>query len=544
MTAIIRNNFRIRNAKDFLENFSATEHDTERNLYLFIAKSRAWTNELSPDAPADTLSSAAQVWHEMLGCKKVAEAYTSLVIKRYNWDSTGNTVYVPFSNDDADMFRHPTSAETVAGSIGSYTPGTLYVVTDDMHIFKCLNNNFGAKSTIKPTLTLAAPYIVNTADGYSWKYMATVSASQSTRFLTDQWLPVKTLGDIADDGTNQWDVEQNATDGTIDSVILDNKGSGYQYVHTGTFTSGSTASNTAILAVGASATVNAYVGASVYITGGTGYPATTPKLITAYNSATREITISGTWTTDATTTYIVAPTITQVGDGSGCVLLPVVQTSAGADQYKVTGVTIVDEGTGYRYLTATLSGCGGSGAIIRPQVAPKGGHGFDIERELGAFYACLNARLSYGEGSGDFPVNNDYRQIGLIRDLKNYDDTLATADTRIATKKLSLTSVSGDFESDELITGISGAVTAIGRVLDFDADNNTITYVQDSGTGFVAFSATMALTGAISAETATVSSVTNEEIKKFEGDILYQENRRAVVRSEDQIEDIKVIVEF
>lgn len=542
MTTIIKNSLRIAEAKDFLENFKASEHSTNRNHYLFVGKPTAWSNENVPDATVDSLSTEAQVWHEMLGCKKITETFTSLVVRRSNWDTTGNTVYVPFRNNDTELFNHPTQSEVNAGALGSYTAGNFYVVTDDMHIFKCLNNNFGAKSTVKPTLPLSSPYIVNTADGYSWKYLGTVTASQSLKFLTEQWLPIKTLGDISDDGSNQWDVEQNATDGTIDSVLVTNKGSNYTLVHSGTLVSST--SNKAILPVGASATTNAYVGATIYITGGTGYPSTTPKLITAYNSGTREITINGTWTLDNTTQYQILPTVTLVGDGSGAILKPIIQTSAGVDQYKLTSVQILSQGTGYRYATASISGCGGSGAVIEPQASPIGGHGKDIEKELGAFYASLNVKLEFNEGAGDFPVQNDYRQVGIIRNLKNYDGSLATLDTRIATKKLTLTGITGTFISDEIITGVSGGTTAIAKVVDYNSSNGTITFVQNSTTGFVPFATSMTLTGSISTATATISTVTNEEIKKFDGSIVYLNNRRAVVRSVDLSEDIKAIIEF
>ena len=52
------------------------------------------------------------------------------------------------------------------------------------------------------------------------------------------------------------------------------------------------------------------------------------------------------------------------------------------------------------------------------------------------------------------------------------------------------------------------------------------------------------MSGADSLCEATISSVVDEEVKKYEGDILYLENRRAILRSEDQVEDIKVIIEF
>ncbi len=546
MTAIIKNNLRIKSAKDFLENFSTTEHDTARNHYLFIGKNRPWDDDLSPETPNDSIDNERRAWNDMLSCKKVSEAYVSLVIPRFDWDTTGDTIYTQYDTSDEDLVAHPTADEISDGNSNSYTAGSHYVITDESHIFKCMSNFNRAKSTVKPTISLTSPYMTTTADGYVWKYLATVTASQATRFLTDAWIPVATLGDISDDGSNQWDVEQNATDGSIDSYLVTNKGSGYTQVHIGTAQAGTT--STITLASAASSTNGHYVGNTVFITGGTGFGTTTPKLITGYVGSTRVATIFGTFevTPTSSSTYDVAPTVTITGTGTGAIAKAVVQTSAGADQYKVVSVQPMSYGTAYRYATAAITGGGGAGAEVSPQVSPVNGHGFDIEKELGAFYAGMNVRLEFEEGAGDFPTTNDYRQIGLIRDLKNYGGTLASADTLIATKKMALTAIveglGGTFQADETVT--SGSSTAY--VVDFISTGSGIgnlTYIQNEDTGFIPFTSGT-LTGAISGATATMGSITNEEIKKFDGDILYYENRRPVLRSNDLLEDIKIIIKY
>ena len=49
-------------------------------------------------------------------------------------------------------------------------------------------------------------------------------------------------------------------------------------------------------------------------------------------------------------------------------------------------------------------------------LAPVGGHGSDHETELNGKRVMTNIRLTYSEGSGDFPVDNDFRRIGIIAD--------------------------------------------------------------------------------------------------------------------------------
>ena len=63
--------------------------------------------------------------------------------------------------------------------------------------------------------------------------------------------------------------------------------------------------------------------------------------------------------------------------------------------------------------TAVTTGASAVGAleIVLP---PEGGHGSDHETELNGKRVMTNIRLTYSEGSGDFPVDNDFRGIGII----------------------------------------------------------------------------------------------------------------------------------
>lgn len=574
MTAIIKNRFRIKAAKDFLENFvghpiippagpTSGSHNVDRNHYLGIGRSRPWptdvvnnVSEISPANPVDTVREDFEFWDGALGFKRVDQGLSCLGVPRFNYDKTGNTIYRPYDDADTNLFAHPTDAEkAAAASAGTYTAGSVYVMTDQFHVFKCLSNNFGIKSTSEPTLSLSAPYIVTGADGYRWKYMGTVTPAQSLYFLSDQWMPVKTLGAISDDGSSQWDVEQNAVDGSIDSYITDNVGSGYTNIHSGTFASGSTAGVTAVLQVGASASDNAYNNGTVFITAGTGSGLV--RKITGYTgtSPARTITVDTSWTVDATSVYEIWPTLVITGNTTGAVAKVKVGTS-GPTLGKITDVVVITNGTGYTYASGQVLAPGGvgTGAIVRPILSPKGGHGKNIENELGAWFAIVTVRLAYNDGAGDLPNSNDYRQIVLIRDLKNADGSLAYDATRIGVKSLLLqgvvAGVGGLFQPDETITGVSGGTTAVAKVVEYVASvtpgEGTLYFWQDSGTGFVGFLQAMSITSDQSFATATVktSGVVAAEVQKNSGDIIYLENRRPILRAPDQTEDIKVVVEF
>ena len=59
------------------------------------------------------------------------------------------------------------------------------------------------------------------------------------------------------------------------------------------------------------------------------------------------------------------------------------------------------------------------------------------------------------------------------------------------------------------------------------------------------FTTTEVIAGATASATANGSgAVTGGDLTRFSGDILYVENRSPVTRASDQIEDVKLIIEF
>ena len=233
------------------------------------------------------------------------------------------------------------------------------------------------------------------------------------------------------------------------------------------------------------------------------------------------------------TGYTTAPTVTISGDGSSATATATI--AAGA----VTGITVSNNGSNYENATVTISGGGGSNATARPIMSPKGGHGSDPVNELGAFFVMSNIKLDGAEGSGDFPIDNDYRQIGIVRNPYNHGTTtVSTASTMYANKSMTLSSVSGTFAVDAQVTG--GSTGAVGFI--DSVDGTTIRYHQDSSTGFTAFNGSEAVTSG--SASATVSSLGNPEMEKHSGQIMYLENRAAISRASAQIEDIKLVIEF
>ena len=255
------------------------------------------------------------------------------------------------------------------------------------------------------------------------------------------------------------------------------------------------------------------------------------------------------------------------GDGSSGVAS--VTISSGA----VSAVSITTAGTGYTYayitnadiIAATNAGGSGSGANINVIIPPKGGHGSDALKELGAFYVMLNKSLVGAEGTSDIGVANDFRRIGLVRNPYNFGTTtVASADTRRQLYAAVFSSVSGTFTADEEINQASTG--AVGKVVEYDATNKLLYWYQtrfpdvgtDSDGNATAFSGANAITGQSSSASATpntssstdvngvsiTSGYSNPELAADSGDILYVEERSPITRASDQTENIKLIIEF
>ena len=184
---------------------------------------------------------------------------------------------------------------------------------------------------------------------------------------------------------------------------------------------------------------------------------------------------------------------------------------------------------------------------------PKNGHGADPVEELGGNYIILNSRLEYSEGSGDFPTDNDFRQIGVVVNPTDQGgNTLCSATTRTAYKKMTF-QASGFVAPavDTIIRNASTEVvgTAVGIVVSVDSTNRVVSYLpypNESG-NFVAFANSNAIYSSTNTDHGDLnasSAITAEEVQRHSGDIIYLENRLAVNRASDQIEDIKLIVEM
>ena len=151
--------------------------DRDNSVYVAIGKSDVWSNSTSvtvdgtPATPNDHLDDIGELRYQMTGMKKVTASDLSNVVPRYTW--TSGSSYHAWKSNDASIFDK-----------------AFYIVTSEFKVYKCIKAG-GGTSNIQPTQTLTDPQAES--DGYTWKYMYSIGVSDATKFLTNAYMPVKSI---------------------------------------------------------------------------------------------------------------------------------------------------------------------------------------------------------------------------------------------------------------------------------------------------------------------------------------------------------------
>ena len=523
MTAIVTSKFRTVNAENFKEDVASN------SVYVAIGKPDVWslttsdTTDTTPFTPNDHIDDIGEARAQFMAMQKVGATDITHIIPRYTW--TTGTVYYAWDSNDGAIFDK-----------------AFYVITSEFKVYKCIVAGTGG-STVQPTQTLTAP--TAESDGYTWKYMYTLTVADSEKFLTTSYLPVKTVS-LGGQGTVAGAVSSSTT------VILTEINS---KIHTGMTVSGTGISGTPTVTAiaGSKLTLSAAQSISdatiltfAYASDGAAEAALSEGDYAQYlnQKASRDVARAGGIERIEVSAgggdYSSAPTVTITGDGTGATATAVMSGSGSTKN--VASITINNKGDDYTFADITFST---GSAIANATIAPVNGHGVDPVSELGGFFIGINTQLSGSGGAGaDLTVGNDFRQISLIKNPTNAGtSTISTASTLQAMDYLDLAASAAAFAIDELIVGgTSGAQAYVVRI-----DGTKIYYTQNSKTGYKVFQNSETVTGQTSSTavaTKSSNAVVSGEVNRGSGEMLFLENRNPINRSTTQIEDIKVIIEF
>lgn len=175
------------------------------NYYYCIGRVLEWNDPDIPDTPIDNYDYEYQTRNGIISTKKITLSDISYVIPRVDWAS--GVVYDQYDPDYT--VDNPASSGAI-----SLKSSNFYVLTDNFNVYKCLSNNGGSASTVKPTGT--DPIVLSTPDGYVWKFMYTIPLSIRNKFLTTIFMPVQKSV-----------LNAFYSNGEVDRVVIDNPGIGY-----------------------------------------------------------------------------------------------------------------------------------------------------------------------------------------------------------------------------------------------------------------------------------------------------------------------------
>lgn len=432
---LVTSNFNVHSAASFVNTFANTDY------FVFAGKHTPYaTSDVTIESPSNSVKAKhLDVYNDMIFAKRVSESDVIHMIPKYTW--TSNTYYDQYDHRDGDLMTKQ-----------------FYTMVDDdteYNVWKCLHNasNTSATtySTIAPSRVGSAVDLVplETGDGYTWKYMYTITKTQYEKFATTTYIPI----------TANTDVINGATPGTIELIDVVNSGKGYtNYISSGTFKTGDINIGGFNTIFGAPEDAEAiddyYQGCVIKITSGTGVDQY--RRIVNYEGvgAQKKFIIDTPFliTPEVSDTYEVYPYVYVWGDGSEST------PAEGRAIINPTGnsisrIEMLAVGEGYRYgesypsdmpdslpisinstyipLPEVISqDAGFVAASLQPILSPKDGHGSDPWNELGGNRVCISTKFNNSE-SGTIPTQNDFRQVGILKNPQytNVDIILKSANT-------------------------------------------------------------------------------------------------------------------
>ena len=516
MSAIITDQIRILNAKNFVAGFNTTA----KSYYSFVGLPNPTNIDInwndSPPAPTDNFFNENATWDTIIALKKITSDDANQVVRKNVWAS-GRTY---------DYYRHDYSINnTPRNSNGtSLYSSNYFVLNSDYRVYICLQNGTdqenanGRPSLDEPRFTDLEPRAAGTSgDGYIWKYLYTIKPSDIVKFDSTDYMPVPDNWETSADDAS---VRENAVDGGLKIVVVRDRGAGI-----------------------------------------------------------------GT----ANRTYTKVPI---KGDGSGAECTVTINNDS-----RVESVVISNQGSGYSFGNVDLV----AGGVPEPQtypvldviIPPKGGHGADINRELGATNVLLYSRIENDVENPDFITGNEIARIGVVENPLAFGSnqilSLEKASGVYAVRLTGIGFSSATFTEDTIVQQTIGTgVTAIGKVVSYDQITGVLKLWQERTfagfttvgvaitnpsfgfnlnrfTGSPDTGGNLSITGGsinlnIDENFTGLSTVINNrtyylgqtfasgvstpEVKQFSGNIIYTDNRPAITRSSNQKEDIKIILQF
>jgi hypothetical protein len=220
-----------------------------------------------------------------------------------------------------------------------------------------------------------------------------------------------------------------------------------------------------------------------------------------------------------------------IGDGTGFIGNVVILNNT------VSSITVTSPGTGYTHANVIITG-DGANANVSAILSPYKGHGFDPVKQLFADTVLLYSTIN-NEANQGVLVNNDYRQFGIIKDIKKFDSEDYYSNITGSSCFLVTVNSVGSLARDAVLT-LSGNTSKIFEVVETVPATNQI--LLSNKNNYTIADGNI-LVDALSNTNYTITTVNNTPgINKFSGDLLYIDNRTTVSYSDQQLVTLRTII--
>jgi hypothetical protein len=517
MSAIITDQIRILNAKNFVEDVISTSN----SYYSFVGLPNATDYSISwdtnPPAPKDCFEQENDYWDTMIALKRISPGDVSQIVKKNVW--TSGITY--------DMYRHDISRTNTSKPSGatSLYQANYFVINEDYKVYICLYNGVdpenptGRPSLDQPTFTDLEPRPAgNSGDGYIWKYLYTIKPSEIVKFDSTNFMPVPRDWETS---TNNSAVRDNASvSGQLKIITITNRGVGLgtaNRTYTKVPIKGDGSDAEATIVINSESKVD-----SITISkGGSGYTYGTVDLLSGGVPL---------GSTSPVFNVIIPPQgghganiYRELGASNVLIFSRIENDTENPDfitgnQISRIGIVrnpqafnssdILELNKASSVYALRLTGIGASVATFSPDSR--------ITQTISTGLTAVGRVISYDKSTGVLKYWQDKSLVGFNSDgSQNTSPSYGFNLNRFTSSPESSGSLNivGGNVTLQIDTNFTGVSTSI---------NNRTYYLGQS----------------------FVRGVANPEVKKYSGNILYVDNRPSITRSANQKEDIKVILQF
>lgn len=517
----------------------------ENNYYIF-ASALDGTTEIQ-----NTQKDKREFQRRIIFGNKISEADVYYMFDRNPW--IADVVYDSF-DDTKDLTNLNMYVNVLDGDINEAS----------YKVFKCIRNNNGAVSTIKPsTANIDSNFEVTLSDGYVWKYMFEVPASDYITYSTSQSLPY-----VPDNN-----VINAATENVSDIIIEQTRIGLFSAYDLGVTTVKSVsvedaATNTYRIELDVANEPKSTDGSYINMYFRLSVSGEVFDIVNSTIPSNPEIDLAD---NRLLIIFVQSATnlVSSISAGASCSVVPKIQVSrsesAGENcvaygSFDSAGtlneILFQNKGTKYKYANAELLL---SPAIqeysaettLRAIVSSRGGHGSDPISELRMSKLVVVTNFTSNDLTNT-PATNNYTQVGLIKNPTFKDSTFPnTVDNRMAVVS------SGNIEGGSILVNsyiyqdkanetVSGRIHEI--VYDATANETTLYLVDYVGAFEAEFSAGLAYVKLNptdeQSDNLTINTVTSGNYVPYSGDLLHFVNFDAITRSADRKEKVKFVFDF